>query len=161
MRLRAESARSPYSWHDTLGMTPVTYGPGLVDRVRALAPQGVDVTLDCIGGEAVPVSLELVSDRNRIGTIADYTAVEKYGVRRPGGDRSAQNLTELVELHTAGRLELPIHLAAHLEDDHAVTGQLPHVRHAATDQLVRCPGGYSVGRISVPVFWPVMKACLL
>ncbi len=69
------------------------------------------MAFDCIGGEAVPVSLELVSDRNRIGTIADYTAVEKYGVRRPGGDRSAHNLTELVELHMARRLEIPIYLA--------------------------------------------------
>lgn len=105
-----------HAWLESLGITPVTYGPGLVERVRALAPQGVDVALDCIGGEAVPVSLELVSDRGRIGTIADYTAVEKYGVRRPSGDRSAQNLTELVELHTAGRIQLPIHLAVPLED---------------------------------------------
>lgn len=110
------ASRRNHSWLESLGITPVTYGPGLVDRVRALAPQGVDVALDCIGGEAVPVSLELVSDRSRIGTIADYAAVEKYGVRRPGGDRSAENLTELVELHTAGRLEFPIHLAAPLED---------------------------------------------
>ena len=29
-----------------LGATPVEYGPGLVERVRALAPQGVDRVLD-------------------------------------------------------------------------------------------------------------------
>ncbi len=119
-----------HSWLESLGITPVTYGPGLVDRVRALAPQGVDVALDCIGGEAVPVSLELVSDRNRIGTIADYSAVEKYGVRRPGGDRSAENLTELVELHTAGRLQLPIHLAVPLDDASSAHAEVEtgHVR---------------------------------
>lgn len=86
-------------------------GPGLVDRVRGLAPHGVDVALDCIGGEAVPASLELVQDRGRIGTIADYAAVERHGVRRPGGDRSAATLAALVGLHTAGRLQLSIQAA--------------------------------------------------
>jgi len=95
----------------SLGIQPVAYGPGLVDRVRGLAPHGVDVALDCIGGEAVPASLELVQDRGRIGTIADYAAVERHGVRRPGGDRSAATLAALVGLHTAGRLQLPIQAA--------------------------------------------------
>lgn len=93
----------------SLSCTPVAYGDGLVDRVRALAPQGVDVVLDCVGGEAVPASIALDVDRSRIGTLADYGAVEKYGVRRPGGDRTADNLRELVELHAAGRLEVPVH----------------------------------------------------
>lgn len=62
-------------------------------RDRDLAPQGIDVVLDCVGGEAVPVSLNLRVPRERIGSIADYRAVEKYGVRRPGGERSASSLT--------------------------------------------------------------------
>jgi enoyl reductase len=103
-----------HPWLESLGVIPVAYGPGLADRVRTLAPGGVDVALDCIGGDAVLVSLELVSDRNRIGTIADYAAVERFGVRRPGGERSAGKLSGLVELHTAGKLHLPIHLAAPL-----------------------------------------------
>lgn len=103
-----------HSWLESLGIIPVSYGPGLADRVRTLAPQGVDVALDCIGGDAISVSLELVGDRNRIGTIADHTAVDKHGIRRPGGERSVNKLSELVDLHTAGRLQLPIHLAAPL-----------------------------------------------
>lgn len=98
------------------GITPVAYGDGLVDRVRALAPAGVDVVLDCAGGDAVSVSLELGVDRTRIGTLADYSAVQKHGVRRPGGERSAANLAELVQLHANGTLHLPIHLAAPLAD---------------------------------------------
>ena len=40
-----------------LGAIPVAYGPGLVDRVRAAAPQGVDVALDAAGTEeAIEVS---------------------------------------------------------------------------------------------------------
>lgn len=98
----------------SLGVTPVAYGPGLADRVRALTPQGVDVVLDCIGGDAIPTSLDLGVNRIRIGTLADYSAVEKYGVRRPGGERTASHLRELVELHQAGRLLLPVQLAVPL-----------------------------------------------
>ena len=46
-----------------LGAIPVAYGPGLADRVRAAAPQGVDVALDAAGtDEAIEVSKELVAD---------------------------------------------------------------------------------------------------
>lgn len=95
----------------SLGITPVAYGAGLVDRVRALAPHGVDVVLDCVGGDAVAASLQLGVDRARIGTIADYGAVAEHGVRRPGGERTAANLSELVDLLQGGHLELPVQAA--------------------------------------------------
>lgn len=54
----------------SLGAIPVAYGEGLVDRVRAKAPQGVDAALDAHGGdEAIQASVELVADRDRIGTL--------------------------------------------------------------------------------------------
>ena len=54
-----------------LGAVPVAYGPGLADRVRAAAPQGVDAALDLAGtDEALDVSLELVPGRTRIASIA-------------------------------------------------------------------------------------------
>src|SRR6202050_433011 len=41
-----------------LGAEPVLYGAGLAERVRALAPGGVDAAVDCIGGdEALDTSL--------------------------------------------------------------------------------------------------------
>ncbi len=91
----------------SLGATPVEYGPGLASRVRSVAPH-VDVVLDCAGGDAVTASLELGVDRNRIGTIADFAAAERYGIRRPGGTRSAEKLAELVRLYDKGVLRLPI-----------------------------------------------------
>src|SRR6202034_2576237 len=43
-----------------LGAEPVTYGPGLEDRVRALAPDGIDAAVDTVGGdEALDTSLAL------------------------------------------------------------------------------------------------------
>ena len=56
-----------------LGAEPVAYGDGLLERVRALAPEGVDVALDLVGSdEAMDVSLALVADRDRIASIANF-----------------------------------------------------------------------------------------
>jgi NADPH:quinone reductase-like Zn-dependent oxidoreductase len=55
------------------GAVAVTYGPGLADRVRAVAPGGVDAAIDAVGtDEAVDTSLQLVDDRSRIVSIAAF-----------------------------------------------------------------------------------------
>jgi enoyl reductase len=91
-----------------LGATPVLYGPGLADRVRALAPDGVDAAFDAIGGDAVAISTELVADRGRIGTIVDQAAADRHGARRLRATRSARTLTELGGLWSAGKLRLTL-----------------------------------------------------
>ncbi len=73
-----------------LGAEPVTYGDGLADRVRALAPDGIDVALDLVGtDEAMDVSLALVADRARIATIANFDAGPREGVKLLGGGPGA------------------------------------------------------------------------
>jgi NADPH:quinone reductase len=53
------------------GGIPVAYGPGLLGRVTAAAPQRVAAALDTVGSdEAGDVSLALVADRARVVTIA-------------------------------------------------------------------------------------------
>jgi NADPH2:quinone reductase len=53
------------------GGIPVEYGPGLLGRVRAAAPEGIAAALDTVGSdEAGDVSLALVEDRDRMVTIA-------------------------------------------------------------------------------------------
>lgn len=54
-----------------LGAEPVTYGDGLVDRVRALAPDGVDVVLDLVGGGVVATTPEVGTADVRAGSVAD------------------------------------------------------------------------------------------
>jgi NADPH:quinone reductase-like Zn-dependent oxidoreductase len=55
------------------GGVPVAYGPGLADRVRAAAPEGISAAIDTVGtDEAVDVSLELVPDHGRIVSIAAF-----------------------------------------------------------------------------------------
>ncbi|MFE9746858.1 NADP-dependent oxidoreductase [Saccharothrix saharensis] len=91
-----------------LGAIPVTYGPGLVERVREVAPQGVDAALDAASRDAIAPSLELVKDRERVGTIGDYMGSRQYGVAMLGGTRTAERLAELAELYTAGKLRIHI-----------------------------------------------------
>lgn len=102
--------------HDALrrlGVVPVTYGPGLADRVRAAAPDGIDAAVDTVGtDEALDVSLELVPDRGRIATIANFTRGRTAGIRLLGGGPGADPGTairqaavpELVRLAGAGRI---------------------------------------------------------
>lgn len=87
-----------------LGVEPVVYGEGLADRVRALAPDGVDAAIDAVGtDEALAVSLELVADPARIVTLVNPAAVLAAGGRAigaaPGADPGS-------ELRSAARLTL-------------------------------------------------------
>ena len=85
--------------HDVLGelgALPVTYGPGLADRVQAAAAGGVTAALDLIGtDEAVDVSLALVPDRTRIATIAAFGRAGRVGIKALGGGPGADPGTEI------------------------------------------------------------------
>ncbi|MFB7663809.1 NADP-dependent oxidoreductase [Kitasatospora sp. NPDC056138] len=107
-----------------LGAIPVAYGPGLVDRVRGLAPGGVDAALDAAGRGALDASVELVADRDRIGTIVDYEAAARLGLRGLRGARTAERLAVLVGLWEAGALRLDI------------AGTFPLARAAEAHRLV-------------------------
>jgi len=87
-----------------LGAIPVAYGAGLADRVRGVAPGGVDAALDLVGtDEAIDVSLELVADRARIATIAASARGLELGIQVLGGAPGADPGTEIRD---AARLEL-------------------------------------------------------
>ncbi|MEU7827452.1 MULTISPECIES: NADP-dependent oxidoreductase [unclassified Nonomuraea] len=82
----------------TLGAEPVTYGPGLAERVRELGGR-VDAALDCVATpDSLDASAELVKDPDRVGTIAFSPLANERGVRRLGTSRSAERLAELLEL---------------------------------------------------------------
>lgn len=89
-----------------LGVIPVAYGAGLADRVRAAAPEGVDAALDAAGGDSLEVSLEIVGDPDRVGTIVDQAAAARLGVKALGTRRSGSRLAELVALAAAGELRV-------------------------------------------------------
>jgi NADPH:quinone reductase-like Zn-dependent oxidoreductase len=63
-----------------LGAIPTSYGPGLVERVRKLAPNGVNAALDIAGSSVIPELIELVGDPLRVVSAADFTAPQ-YGAK--------------------------------------------------------------------------------
>ena len=92
----------------SLGAIPVTYGEGLVERVRAIAPEGVDAAFDTAGEEAVRASVKLVSDRSRICTFAAPELSEELGLAAVRAERTAERLNYLVELYAKGKLRILI-----------------------------------------------------
>src|SRR4051812_39785702 len=93
----------------SLGAEPTTYGDGLVERVRALAPDGVDLAFDTAGKGGVPDLIALTGDPARGATIADFGAAA-LGVKVTGGGgvRPAPALGEAASLFEAGRLQAPV-----------------------------------------------------
>ncbi|MDQ2585521.1 NADP-dependent oxidoreductase [Saccharothrix yanglingensis] len=82
-----------------LGAVPTTYGDGLVDRVRALAPDGVDAVFDVAGRGALADSVELRGGAtDRIVTIADPGAAEHGVVFSGASERDPARLAEVAEL---------------------------------------------------------------
>ncbi|MFG1811996.1 NADP-dependent oxidoreductase [Streptomyces sp. NPDC049040] len=98
-----------------LGAIPVTYGPGLVDRVRDAAPEGVDAALDTTGlAESLAASVELTGDKDRVLTIAGPDAAGEYGVAfssgaGPDGYLGGPAFAEALALHATGTLAVAIH----------------------------------------------------
>lgn len=109
------ASEANHDYLDALGAIPVTYGEGLAERVRAIAPHGVDAVIDGIGGQALRDSRALVGDAQRIGTLVDHDLAEELGARGIRAQRSTERLTELVELHQADGLRLHVRAAFPLE----------------------------------------------
>lgn len=94
----------------SLGAEPTAYGAGLVERVRVLAPQGVDVALDVAGSGVLPQLIELAGGAEHVVTIADFAGARAHGVRFSSGDagRAVHVLAEIGELVESGRFALPV-----------------------------------------------------
>jgi enoyl reductase len=103
-----------------LGAVPVAYGTGLLQRIRAAAPDGIDVVLDAAGtDEAIDASLDLVADRSRIATVVVVERAEELGIRGYSGSRPgflddagralrAEALGVTASLAAEGKFELEI-----------------------------------------------------
>ncbi|HEX5515195.1 MAG TPA: NADP-dependent oxidoreductase [Gammaproteobacteria bacterium] len=114
-RVIATASERNHDYLRSLGAIPVAYGPGLAQRVRAVAPQGVTAALDAAGSNALDTSVELVKDRRRIATLVDLDRAAALGVLAVRSQRSIERLNELVALHASGRLQVLISQAFPLE----------------------------------------------
>jgi len=115
VKIVATSGERNFDLVRRFGAQPVTYGPGLVERVWAVAPDGINVALDCVGtNEAIDVSVELVANRDRIVTIANAERAAQVGFRHLNGMeppslayRNDQR-RRLIDMATEGTLIVPI-----------------------------------------------------
>ncbi|WP_298229526.1 NADP-dependent oxidoreductase [Gryllotalpicola sp.] len=95
-----------HSFLEALGVTPVVYGDGLVERLREAAPGGYQAALDNHGPESIDAALELGIPLSRINTIAarGYRDAVGAGAQQASPDDFAR----LADLVASGELKLPI-----------------------------------------------------
>lgn len=142
----ATAAEGNHALLRELGATPVVYGTGLADRVRAAAPQGLDAALDFAGThEALDVSLELVLDRTRIASITGSARRAETGIALlgygPGQDAGtevrAAAREKLVDRAATGALRVVVDVTFPLAD--AATAHKLGLAGHAPGKLVLIP----------------------
>jgi NADPH:quinone reductase-like Zn-dependent oxidoreductase len=100
-----------HDWLREHGVIPVVYGDGVAGRISEAAGGRVDAFIDTFGGGYVALAVEeLGVAPERVDTIIDWAAAEKYSVKTEGtaAAASAEVLAELAELIDRGELEIPI-----------------------------------------------------
>jgi len=113
-RVIATASPTNHEFLSDLGATPVAYGDGVVERIREVAPDGVDVVADFVGGVR-EVTMAVLAVGGRHASIADSTVLETGGAWfwvRP----SAEGLTELGRIADAGQLHVPVAEVLPLEE---------------------------------------------
>jgi NADPH:quinone reductase-like Zn-dependent oxidoreductase len=119
-----------HAWLRGHEVVPVTYGNGVLERIRATAPQGVDAFVDTFGDGYVDLALELGVAKDRINTIIDFSGAARTSVKNEGmhAFANADVLAELVKLVAARDLEVPIAATYPLAEVRAAYQELMH-RH--------------------------------
>jgi NADPH:quinone reductase-like Zn-dependent oxidoreductase len=99
-----------HEWLAGHGVTPVSYGPGVYDRVWDASSGRVDAFIDTFGSGYVDLALELGVRPDRIDTNIDFAAARQHGVKTDGNaaGASADVLAELAGLIDKGVVEIPI-----------------------------------------------------
>ena len=99
-----------HDWLRSVGVTPVAYGEGLLDRIRTAADSGVDAFVDTFGPEYVRLAVELGVAPARIDTIIAFDAAAEVGAKTDGSTAatSVEVLGEMADLVASGRIVVPI-----------------------------------------------------
>lgn len=114
-RVIGTASEGTFDFLRQLGATPVAYGPGLEDRVRALVPGGVSAAADMFGTETAEAALALGVPPERICTIAAGPN-PPGGVRPTGGlDAQPEDLKRITDAIIADEITVPIAAAFPIE----------------------------------------------
>jgi NADPH:quinone reductase-like Zn-dependent oxidoreductase len=101
-RVMGLASETHHGWLVSHGVIPLAYGDGLAERV--------DAFIDTFGAGYVEMAVGLGVPPDRIDTIVDRPAAEKYGTKTDGSATAANAdvLAELAGMIAEGRLEVPI-----------------------------------------------------
>ena len=120
-------SRGTFEFLRQLGAEPVAYGPGLAERVQALAPEGVTAATDLFGTETAETALTLGVPPERVSTIAAMSNPPS-GVRATGAiDAGPDAMARVTAAVLSGSVIVPI----------AATFPIEQIRDAVTLQAGR------------------------
>lgn len=127
-----------------LGIEPIAYGDGLVDRIRDAAPEGLDAVLDNNGAPTLAAAAELGVNPARVNTIVGQAPdvgvlVAEHGYSVLGGaDADPAEWAIVAERVAAGEIVVPIAGRYALEDARAAYTELAggHVRGKLVFEIV-------------------------
>jgi NADPH:quinone reductase-like Zn-dependent oxidoreductase len=96
----------------SLGAVATTHGPGLPERVAAIAPGGVDGAIDVVGKGSVPDLIGITGNPSRVVSVADFSA-DKLGAKVADSSRGRASyaLAEVAGLVEQGRFRVVIERA--------------------------------------------------
>ncbi|WP_083971322.1 zinc-binding dehydrogenase [Actinoplanes awajinensis] len=86
----------------SLGALPTTYGEGLADRVRGLAPSGVDAVLDAAASGSLADLVAIAGGPDTVVTVADAAGALELGVRHLYAENDSAVLAEGAALGEKG-----------------------------------------------------------
>ncbi|HTE69487.1 MAG TPA: NADP-dependent oxidoreductase [Actinomycetes bacterium] len=109
-RVIASSSQANHDYLREIGATPVLYGQGLAERVRAAAGGPVDAVFDVAGKTPVGDLIGLAPEPSKVVSIANYAAGQA-GARVTGGGADShpmQALAQVAELLANNKLVIKI-----------------------------------------------------
>jgi NADPH:quinone reductase-like Zn-dependent oxidoreductase len=90
----ASASEANHDYLREIGATPVVYGQGVAERVRAAAGGPVDAVLDVAGKTPIEELISLAPEPSQVVTIANYTAGQA-GARVTGGGSDSRPMEAL------------------------------------------------------------------
>lgn len=119
----------------SLGAIPITYGPGLAERVAEVAPDGVDAAFDTAGSGSLADLVAIVGSSSRVVSIADFGAAALGVTLVAGNAHAADNLADAARLGSAGTFTPVVQAAYPLEK--------------AADAHAHVQGGHTRGKVLI------------
>ncbi|MFG3531339.1 NADP-dependent oxidoreductase [Streptomyces sp. NPDC047917] len=122
---------------ESLGAVHIASGPGLADRVRAVAPEGPDAVFDLVGGDTLRAVAPLLADPAALISAGDKPLAVELGGAAVERARNAAVLDEVAKLAATGALR------THVNRSFPLTG--------AGDALRAVESGHTLGKIVIEV----------